>query len=207
MIQLELNDIGKKYSSEWIFKQLTYSFTLGSTTGIVGSNGSGKSTLIKIISASEIPSRGTLTYRLNEKEIEHSEVFSNLSYAAPYIDLAEELNLGELIDFHLSFKTFYKNLSKEQFLDYVYLKEAQNKFIKNFSSGMKQRLKLGLAICTRSELLLLDEPCSNLDTKGIAMYHRLMDEFNTNRTSIIGSNEQKDELYKTERILTISNYK
>lgn len=206
-IQIDLHDLGKRYHREWIFKGISLSIQPNSSTGVIGSNGSGKSTLLKLISAAELPSKGSVSYFLENKQIEQEHLYTELTFTAPYIDLIEELSCKELIDFHLKFKPFQKNVSIDQFLDLVYLNESKDKFIQNFSSGMKQRLKLGLAICTQSSLLLLDEPCSNLDQMGIQTYHQLMDQFNKNRTTIIGSNEQKEELYNIENTIRISDYK
>lgn len=206
-MEIHIQSLAKRFNKEWIFKDVNLHFESGSKTGIVGSNGSGKSTFIKLLSGAELPSKGEIKYRNSDTEIDHSEIFKSINFAAPYIDLIEELSCKELIEFHLNFKSFQNGLTIDTFFDLLYLKEAENKFIKNFSSGMKQRLKLGLAICSKSELLLLDEPCSNLDLKGIELYHNLMDNYNNGRTTIIGSNEQKDELYKIEKTIRITDYK
>lgn len=206
-MNIELQQLGKRYHRTWIFRKLSHSFKSASSTGVIGANGSGKSTLLKLLSASELPSEGEVLYRLENNEIDHNVFYKHLSYAAPYIDLAEELTCTELVDFHLKFKSFQKDISSKEFIDLVYLTGSKQKRIKDFSSGMKQRLKLGLAICTKSDLLLLDEPCSNLDSTGVKMYHQLMDNFNINRTTIIGSNEDSNELYRIENIVRITDFK
>lgn len=206
-VHIDLNDLSKRYHKEWIFKGLSYSFQANSCTGIIGSNGSGKSTLLKLISAAELPTKGSILYQQQNASIDPAELYKKLSFTAPYVDLIETLSCQELVELHLKFKPFQKGLTADQFLNTVFLQEAKHKYIRNFSSGMKQRLKLGLAICSQSDLLLLDEPCSNLDTKGVQLYHQLMEQFNENRTVIIGSNEQEDELYQTENTVRISDYK
>ena len=206
-MNIQIDSLSKRFNKEWIFQSLSFEICSGEKIGIIGSNGSGKSTFIKLISAAELPSKGEIKYFISNNEIDAVEIYSSINFTAPYIDLIEELSCKELINFHLQFKTFQKGLTADSFIDLVYLKDAEHKFVKNFSSGMKQRLKLGLAICSQSELLLLDEPCSNLDTKGVELYHELMDRYNQNRTTIIGSNEQKDELYKIEKTLRITDYK
>lgn len=206
-MNIQIDSLAKRFNKEWIFKSISLNVGSGEKLGIIGSNGSGKSTFIKLISGAELPSKGEITYSIDAAEIEVSEVYSKINFAAPYIDLIEEFTCKELIDFHLTFKHFQKGLTADEFIQLVYLKDAENKFVKNFSSGMKQRLKLGLAICSQSELLLLDEPCSNLDTKGIELYHKLMDSYNINRTTFIGSNEQTEELYKIQKTIRITDYK
>lgn len=206
-MDIQIDSLSKRFNKEWIFQSLSFDISSGEKIGIIGSNGSGKSTFIKLISAAELPSKGEIKYFSSNTEIDAGDIYRSISFTAPYIDLIEELSCKELVDFHLQFKTFQNGLTAESFIDLVYLKDAGHKYIKNFSSGMKQRLKLGLAICSESELLLLDEPCSNLDAMGIKLYHTLMDQYNQNRTTIIGSNEQKDELYKIEKSLRITDYK
>ena len=206
-MNIQINSLAKRFNREWIFESISCEITSGEKVGIIGSNGSGKSTFIKLLSAAELPSKGDIKYFSFETEIDAAEVYRAINFTAPYIDLIEEFTCEELIDFHLQFKSFQNGLTANAFIDLVYLKEAKSKLIKNFSSGMKQRLKLGMAICSESQLLLLDEPCSNLDTKGIELYHKLMDGYNQNRTTIIGSNEQTDELYKIEKTLRITDYK
>jgi len=207
-MQIELNKIGKRYNREWVFKDLNHIFSEKTSTAVIGSNGSGKSTLIKILSAAELPSSGELFISTSEKvNVPLNEAYSHINISAPYIDLPEQLSTLELIKFHLSFKSFIGSLSIDEFLKLIFLEDSKDKLIKNFSSGMKQRLKLGLSICTKSSILLLDEPCSNLDQKGIAMYHLLMEKFNQNRTIIIGSNEQETELFNVQKTINIMDFK
>ena len=123
------------------------------------------------------------------------------------MDLPEQLNIEELFNFHSTFKPFQKKLSLSQFLELLYLVDSRKKAIKYFSSGMKQRLKLGLAICSTSSLLILDEPCSNLDKAGVNLYWKLLKEFGEERTIIIGSNEQLDELQNIDTFINLLDYK
>ena len=123
------------------------------------------------------------------------------------MDLPEQLNVEELFHFHSTFKPFQKELSLGKFLELLYLVDSKNKAIKYFSSGMKQRLKLGLAICSTSSLLILDEPCSNLDKAGIALYWKLVEEFGKERTILIGSNEQADELQNIDTFINLLDFK
>ena len=206
-MNIQIHSLSKRFNKEWIFKSVSLTIDSGERIGIIGSNGSGKSTFIKLLSGAELPSKGEINYFISAAERDVSEVYNRINFAAPYVDLIEEFTCKELIDFHLKFKLLQNGLTPETFIKLIYLEDAKDKFIKNFSSGMKQRLKLGLVICTESDLLLLDEPCSNLDSTGIQLYHQLMDSFNKNRTTIIGSNEQSDELYNIEKTIRITDYK
>lgn len=205
-MQIELIKIGKRFNRNWIFKDVDFTFKSGSKTVIKGANGSGKSTLLKIISTAEIPSAGELSFTKNNQSIALTNVYSSLTFIGPYVDLPSEFTLSEICAFHLKFKHFLNGLSVDNFTELVQLGAAKNKRYKNFSSGMKQRLKLGLAICSNSSLLLLDEPCSNLDADGRELYKRLLNDFTNDRTVIIASNNDKDEINGIQNSLLIKNF-
>ena len=207
-MQIELNNLSKRFNREWIFKNLTHTFEANSRTAIIGSNGSGKSTLLKILSAAELPTEGELKYTSNQNNLlDHSDVYQQLSFSAPYMDLPEQLNPSELFQFQLKFRPFQNNLKEAEFLELVFLEDSKHKQLKYFSSGMKQRLKLGLAICAQSAVLILDEPCSNLDQKGMQLYQNLLHNYGKSRTIIIGSNEQKEEIFNITNFVNVLDYK
>jgi ABC-type multidrug transport system ATPase subunit len=207
MTKIELRHISKKFNRQWVFKDVSHLFKPAAKTAIIGTNGSGKSTLLKIISAAELPSEGKVIYHGNEGTIDLNEAYKTISFAAPYMDLPEQLTPEELFQFQLKFKAFQEKLSFDAFLEAIQLSNARNKLISNFSSGMKQRLKLGLAICCESDVLLLDEPCSNLDKQGIKTYHQLMNRFSKDKTVIISSNEQAEEMMDPQEIIPITDFK
>ncbi len=188
-MKILLNNIGKKYNKQWIFKELSFCFDSGNSYAITGSNGSGKSTLIQSILGSIQLTTGNIEYHINNTIAEPDKSYQHFSFAAPYLELIEEMTLLEMMDFHQKFKPFYTTISPEAIIDIVGLHNAQQKQIVNFSSGMKQRLKLALAFFSDTKALLLDEPTSNLDTAGINMYQTLIEKYTANRTLLISSND------------------
>jgi len=205
-MEIILKDIGKRYLYEWIFKKIDIHFQPQYRYAILGSNGSGKSTFLKILSGHLSPTKGTIQHQQNQQAIDNDDLYKQISFAAPYIDLIEEFTLEEAIRFHQRFKNFRNNLTAENFLELIELKEAAKKEIRFFSSGMKQRLKLGLAICSDTSLLLLDEPTSNLDEKSIAWYNSFLNQFAEDRLVIIASNVKRD-IANCSKQLDITNYK
>jgi ABC-type multidrug transport system ATPase subunit len=165
-MNISLQNIGRRFNKEWIFKGISYQFEQGEKYAVLGPNGSGKSTLLSILLGSLTPSEGTLAY-LNPREINVERIYQYISFAAPYIDLIEEFTLQETIAFHFQFKGYADGLDEMGLLSLLGLEKSQDKALKHFSSGMKQRTKLALACCTNSPILLLDEPTSNLDTQGV----------------------------------------
>jgi ABC-type multidrug transport system ATPase subunit len=202
---IDLKDAGRRFNQEWIFRNFSYQFRSAGKYAILGPNGSGKSTLLSVVLGSLAPSEGSVTYTGTET-IPVEKIYTQLSFAAPYLDLVEEFTLQETIAFHFKFKGFYAGLSASGLLDVLGLAKSQDKALKYFSSGMKQRTKLALACCTDSPLLLLDEPTSNLDKQGIAWYHELIRDFTAEKLVLVGSN-QENEYSFCENLISITDYK
>lgn len=201
-MSITLHDLGRRYNKEWIFRHLDYTFSFGGKYAILGPNGSGKSTLLKVLSASLSPSEGQISYTDTQGvRIESDAVFQQLSIAAPYIELIEEFTLREMLTFHFKFKAILEGYSMQRIAELLMLEKAMDKEIRFFSSGMKQRVKLALACCSASQLLLLDEPTSNLDVQGEAWYLSLVKETaRPERILIVGSNQEKEYAFCDERL-------
>ena len=200
MIEIKLKGLGKRFQYDWIFKDLTINIPSGTKCAITGGNGSGKSTLLKCISGINPFTEGKIEYHLNNQELPESEVFNYLAISAPYLELPEEFSLNELLGFHFRFKKPIPGLDHDGMMHKMYLYEHQNKPINQFSSGMKQRLKLGLCMFSDVPLVLLDEPTSNLDEKGIQWYMEMIGEFGIDRTIFICSNDSREYGFCNQRI-------
>ena len=187
-MEIFAHEIGKKFGNEWIIKNFNHHFTHNSPCVILGGNGSGKSTLLKIISGFMQAGKGKIMYKHNNLEVKPENIHQFISYAAPYIELMEEFTCFESIQFQQKFKPFYNQLTCDEVLELSGLAHASQKTLKVFSSGMKQRLKLTLAILSECPVLLLDEPCSNLDAKAIDWYQQMLDNYTKNKLIIICSN-------------------
>lgn len=188
-MKIELSQIGKKFNKHWLFKHIDCTIQPGQTVAITGFNGSGKSTLLQIILGYQLPSAGKVRYELNGNLLEEETWFKHLSFVAPYLELPEELTLMEALQFHFSFKQLKPAATFESMIAESGLSGSEQKQVKYFSSGMKQRLKLLLAFYTTADVLLLDEPTSNLDEKGIAWYQQLLTNEHHKRTIVIASNQ------------------
>ena len=202
---IELKDAGRRFNQEWIFRHLDYQFLPGGKYAVLGPNGSGKSTLLSLILGNLSPSEGEVTYT-EKQPIPVDQIYKYVSFAAPYLDLIEEFTLQETIDFHFRFKKMHANVPEAGILDLLGLNKAQDKALKYFSSGMKQRTKLALACCSDTPMLILDEPTSNLDVQGIDWYQQLITNFTTDRLVIVGSNQQIEYGF-CNQLLSISDYK
>jgi ABC-type multidrug transport system ATPase subunit len=201
-MNIKLDNVGKRFERNWIFRNLSQNFEQGKRYVVLGPNGSGKSTLLKVIAGNVSPSEGSVEYNSTDsKKISTEEIYKQLTIAAPYLDLPEEYNLHELLVFHKTFKAFENNLSEKEVADIIELSHTKEKSYKLFSSGMKQRVKLGLAILSATPLLLLDEPCTALDSKAIQWYQKMIAEYTKNKTIIVFSNDKTEEFsFCTEQL-------
>lgn len=206
MLQIDAQQLGKRYRYEWIFKDLEYSFLSGNSYALAGPNGSGKSTLLKVLSSFLTPSKGEIQFSYHQKSITPDQVAPLLSFAAPYTDLIEEWTLTEAIQFHFRFKTLKEGLELAELPALFQLEKAIDKPVRFFSSGMKQRLRLGLAFVAKSELLLLDEPTSNLDEKGMQWYRTMINRFTGKELLVVASNVAIDFDFCNHRV-NIMDYK
>lgn len=205
-MNITLQNIGRRFNREWIFKGVDYTFKGGESYAILGSNGSGKSTLLQILNGSLSPSIGTISYDIDGKTVQAEDVFIHLSLAAPYLELIEEFTLTEMIDLHFKFKAYKAGMNSQAVIDLLAMGNNKTKLIKYFSSGMKQRLKLALAFCADTPLLMLDEPTSNLDAQGVDWYLGLVEKFALNRLTIICSNQPHEYGFCGNQ-LSITDYK
>lgn len=198
-MEVRLQKLGKRYSRHWIFRNLQFTVTSGEKVAITGPNGSGKSTLIQIIMGAQPTTEGSVHYLLNNNEIDSADVFKHLTFAAPYTQMVEELNLQELFHFQSKFKSI--PIVFDEFLGKLSYSFKRDQPIKFFSSGMKQRVKLAFAVLSESKCVLLDEPTSNLDRAGKDWYQSLMAENIGNRSLIIASNEPEEYAMTHREIL------
>jgi len=208
VIKTNLEKIGKRYNYEWIFRNITYEFSSENKYVILGANGSGKSTLLQLIAGNTIASEGTIQHTIDNTIINQDDVYKQISYAAPYIELFEEFTLKESVEFHSKFKKMINNLSTSEIIAITELEKSANKQLKYFSSGMKQRVRLALAVLSNTPLLLLDEPTSNLDKKAINWYQKLVTDYSDNkRLIIVASNQQEYEYPFCNKEIKVEDFK
>ncbi len=197
---IDLINLGKRYNREWIFRHVNYHFETGHAYAITGPNGSGKSTLLQAIAGSLHVSEGTLAYTYLSKKTESETIYQFIGIAAPYLELIEEMTAREFLRFHSQFKPLTASLSIPDILTLLGLEKSADKQIRYFSSGMKQRIKLAQAIFSDVPVLLLDEPCTNLDTTGYQLYHQLINNYCGNKLIIVSSNDAQETDFCTERL-------
>lgn len=206
MIEIQCENLGKKFERKIIFRDFNHTFRSDHPTVIKGGNGSGKSTLLRMLSGAMTATVGQILYRIPES-IPQEKVFENVSLAAPYQELIEELTLRELLTYWVKLRPMQAEKSVAVWAEEMYLREALQTEVRYFSSGMKQRLKLGLAFFTATPFLFLDEPLSNLDHKGSEWYAEQVQKYTDNRLVIVCSNDVQGEFFFCKDEIRMENYK
>jgi len=206
-ITIQVKNAGKKFGREWIFRKVDLEIKPTEKIVILGLNGSGKSTLLQAITGYLTLNEGSVTYSINQQNIEDEQQYKLISLASPYLELVEDFTLQEQIEHANIYKPFLNSLSIAQVVELSGLAAHKDKFIKLFSSGMRQRLKLTLAILADVPILFLDEPTTNLDATVIDWYKNMITTYAMHKTIVVCSNSIKEEYGFCERIITMEDFK
>lgn len=195
MDKIDVNSVGKSFYRSWLFKDINLQFDLnpGDAYAILGNNGSGKSTFLLMLAGQVTPTIGRIDWRINGSTIlDHRK---HLSYAlsSPLMELPEELNLQEWFEFIQKVKPLLPSVSLEYIADICkFTKKTLSKPLANYSSGMKQRVKLCGNLLSDTKVSFLDEPLSNLDNNGAELYQNLVNEALVRKTLFVASNDPKE---------------
>jgi len=205
-MEIELKDVAKKFNKEWIFRNVNLNVKEENRTAVIGPNGSGKSTFLQVIAGSLLQTTGSVQYNHQGHSIDSDQIYKYLSLVAPGLSLPDDFTLLEFLDFHFKFKTLKHGVKVKDLPAAFLLEKASDKYIKNFSTGMKQRLKLGIAIYADTPLLLLDEPATNLDSTGIDWYLEEVAKVVEHKMIFVCSN-RKDEYSFCDKFINILDFK
>lgn len=203
---ISLSDAGKRFNRDWIFRHFTFTFETGQSYAITGPNGSGKSTLLQALSGSMMLSEGQISYLQENKPVNAETIYRQVSICAPYLEVVEEMTLREFLDFHTAFKPWLPGIDAEAIISATGLEKAANKQVRFYSSGMKQRVKLAQCLFSDTAIVLLDEPCTNLDKTGIDLYHSLIANYCKDRLVLVSSNDEVEYSFCQKKI-NMGDYK
>jgi len=204
---LEVNNLSKKFNKQKLFSELSFNINAGNILAVTGANGSGKSTLLKIIAGLIPAQKGEVNFYINHKKVENRNLHKHINICAPYLEIIEEFTLLEQLEFHAKFKPLKATIEINKVIEAAGLLSSLNKNISDFSSGMKQRLKLILTFCYQANILLIDEPTSHLDEEGKNWYKTLIEGLSKNQILIIFSNEREEYASFTNNLINIESIK
>jgi ABC-type multidrug transport system ATPase subunit len=200
---LHIKNLSKHFGSRDILHNISFSFEKGSL-GIAGPNGSGKSTLLKCLAGLLSPNSGDLSWYQNEQLMDDGALKENLGYAAPYINLYDELSCRENLEFLLKLRgsnTITQTATAA--LKRTVVGELAEQPFGTLSPGQRQRMRLAAALVHDPDVLFLDEPGANLDEKGRKMIERLVAEFREAGKLVIIASNNTEELDLCDRVFSV----
>lgn len=192
----KISELSKYFlRKHFIFRNMSLSFTNGDVIAITGANGSGKSTLLKVMTGVLSHSSGKLEVTRNNKNISIQDFRDDIALVSPYLNLYEEFTPLEHFKISADLRGIATDIDLlDKLLNRFRLNTHKNAPIKNFSSGMKQRMKFVLALQNNPTILFLDEPTSNLDIEGIESVNNIIREHSTNGGAVvIATNEDREK--------------
>lgn len=206
-VTIHITNAGKKFGREWIFRKVGLEIKPGEKLVILGLNGSGKSTLLQAMTGYLSLNEGLVTYTSANKKIADEEQYQLISLASPYLELVDDFTLEEQIRHVAIYKPFINRLTTTQVLELSGLSSHKDKYIKLFSSGMKQRVKLTLAILADAPVLFMDEPTTNLDATVIDWYKQMIATYAMQKSIVVCSNSIKEEYAFCDHVITMEDFK
>jgi ABC-type multidrug transport system ATPase subunit len=197
-MEILATNLSKKFRQEFVIRDFSHQFKAGNSYAITGPNGSGKSTLLQLIAQFTLPNSGKIEMTGIDPEL----VYAQITYAAPYVELIEEYTLTEHLAILVKNNYLPSSIDIDTFEEFIDLQPGRFKLIKNYSSGMRQKLKLGFALLSERPVLLLDEPTTNFDEQAKQwFFNRLNDQ--RHKLIIIASNELREIEFCSEKIAIV----
>ena len=201
-VTITFDNVGKKFSARNLFSGISAHVGPGECLAVVGGNGAGKSTLLKIIAGLLRPSTGVVQFKLDHEEIICSERSSHMGIVSPELTMYNMLTGYENIDFLLKARRCQgRPMAIADCLDRVGLNGRGSELVQNYSTGIRQRLKLAALLAIDPGLWLLDEPSSNLDDEGRTMVEGLVKMAIERRVAVIlATNDPREACYASTTI-------
>lgn len=191
--RIEVDGITKTFGDRKVLKDINFAISAPNSVGITGHNGSGKSTLMKILAQIISPTRGKVTVKRDEKPLPDDRHLEIIKMVAPEMALYEMLSAYENLEFFAKLASVPMPRSEQdRLLALMGLAGRGADMVGAYSSGMKQRLKYAVALLANPDILLLDEPTSNLDDEGKAIVIDIMARQKQDKILIIATNEHED---------------
>ena len=191
--RIDVDGITKTFGDRKVLKDINFAISAPNSVGITGHNGSGKSTLMKILAQIISPTRGKVTVKLDEKPLPEDRHLEVIKMVAPEMALYEMLSAYENLQFFAKLASVPMPRSEQdRLLALMGLAGRGDDMVGAYSSGMKQRLKYAVALLANPDILLLDEPTSNLDDEGKAIVIDIMAKQQQDKILIIATNEHED---------------
>ncbi|SHI39771.1 ABC transporter ATP-binding protein [Clostridium intestinale] len=171
---LKTTNLTKTFKDKNVVSNVNMNIKKGEIYGFLGPNGAGKTTIMKLITNLVKPTEGEIEI-FGEKLTNTSyEVLKRMGTIIEYPVFYDKVTGRDNLELHCEYMGYHNKEAIDKALDLVDLKDIENKAVKDYSLGMKQRLGIARAILTKPELLILDEPINGLDPIGIKDMRNLL---------------------------------
>lgn len=199
---LTIKGLSKGFSRRQVVKDVELVAHSGEVIGIIGANGSGKSTVVKMIAGLVRPDNGSVSLSIDSVSIDASLVRAHCGLVAPYLELYDEFTPIELLRLHAQLHgTHIDEVRIHELLNLVQLSSASTRIVRGFSSGMRQRVAIALAVSLNPTLLLLDEPGVTLDEAGRSALAQCIINARTQGSIVILATNDDREREQCDRVV------
>lgn len=206
MLSLEVEHLSKSYNRRTVLSELSFIHSEG-ILGISGANGSGKSTLMKCLAFLARGNKGSITWKDGNSILDKETVRSLTGYAAPYINLYDELTITENLEFITEVSGLDPNPDRiRDLISFVQMDGFQDQLFKQLSTGQQQRVKIATALIRDPEILFLDEPGSNLDEKGHELVSKVVAEYKAKDKMVILASNDPKEIALCDNVINLSSF-
>lgn len=199
-IEISVGHLTKNYHFRTVFEEISEVFESPKSVAVLGENGSGKSTFLKILSGMAGPTSGKVRWSGNGKEIPSHRWYEKLTFCSPKLEFDSRFTVWETVDMFIQNKPFPHGLQTDDLIDLMTFQSHAQKAMNELSSGMYQRVRLVLTVCAAVPVLFLDEPCSNLDAKGVTWYNDLIEKYSRGKLVFVASNDPREYQFCTSEI-------
>lgn len=209
MVTISFQQVRQTFHGRTIFRDLNAELTGGQITAVTGHNGSGKSTMLRLAAHLLLPTEGRVMAAANGKELRREALRRHIALVTPELKFYPRLTARENLDFLLGLRGI--TLTGERFrelLERVGLceKEIGTSFAGEFSTGMRQRLKLAVLLASGTDIWLLDEPGANLDEAGRRLIKREVRQAAADGRLIFWATNDKREEEAADAAIHLAGY-
>ena len=171
-IVLETKGLKKKYGKSTVIDNFSFKVEKGHICGLIGPNGAGKTTIMKMMAGLTKPNDGSLELFGTGKDLDRNRRRISFLIENPMLDI--NMSAYKNMEYIKYLKGIPTSEKIDDVLEFVGLGDAKDKKVKKFSLGMRQRLAIGMAILSKPEILILDEPVNGLDPEGIVDVRKMI---------------------------------
>lgn len=169
---ITIKNLCKSYKNHEVLKDFNLNIERGHICGLIGPNGAGKSTIMKILAGEIFQSKGEIFFFGDNKNLDKSRTKMGFMIEHPIV--SDSMSAYENLEYIYYLRGYEDRARIDEVLEIVGLQDVKQKMARKFSLGMKQRLGIGMALLTKPEVMVLDEPVNGLDPEGIVEIRKLI---------------------------------